>query len=39
MTNEKSGLSSGTYRIYAVATVYAGTNSERVTGYSGSVLI
>jgi len=39
MTNEKSGLSSGTYRLYAESTVYSGTNSEKVTGYSNSVTI
>jgi hypothetical protein len=39
MTNEKSGLSSGTYRVYAEAFVYIDNNYEKVTGNSNSVTI
>lgn len=39
MTNDKSGLSSGTYRVYVEATVYSGSKSEVVTGSSNSVTI
>jgi len=39
MTNEKSGLGKGTYRVYSVATVYSGKNYETLTEYSNSVTI
>jgi hypothetical protein len=39
MTNTRSNLSSGTYRVYVEATVFAGSNSEFVTGWSSSVTI
>jgi hypothetical protein len=39
MTNTRSNLSSGTYRVYVEATVFAGSNSEFVTGWSNSVTI
>lgn len=34
LTNTKSSLSSGTYRVKTVATVYAGTEHETITEYS-----
>jgi len=34
LTNTKSSLSSGTYRLKTVATVYAGTANETITKYS-----
>ncbi|MCM1316426.1 MAG: hypothetical protein NC235_15445 [Clostridiales bacterium] len=34
LTNTKSSLSSGTYRLKTVATVYAGTEHETITKYS-----
>lgn len=34
LTNTKSSLSSGTYRLKTVATVYAGTENETITKYS-----
>lgn len=34
LTNTKSSLSSGTYRLKTVATVYAGTANETITMYS-----
>ena len=34
LTNTKSSLSSGTYRLKTVATVYAGTEHETITQYS-----
>lgn len=34
VTNTKSSLSSGTYRLKTVATVYAGTANETITKYS-----
>ncbi|MDE5830274.1 MAG: hypothetical protein K2H53_00820 [Clostridia bacterium] len=34
LTNTKTSLSSGTYRLKTVATVYAGTANETITKYS-----
>lgn len=34
LINTKSSLSSGTYRLKTVATVYAGTSNETITKYS-----
>jgi hypothetical protein len=39
MTNQRSGLGNGTYRVYAVARVFAGSNFETVPGWSNSVTI
>ena len=39
LTNTKSSLSSGTYRLKTVATVYAGTANETITKYSNEKTI
>ncbi|MDE5770198.1 MAG: hypothetical protein K2I06_01020 [Ruminococcus sp.] len=39
LTNTKSSLSSGTYRLKTVATVYAGTEHETITEYSNEKTI
>lgn len=38
-TNTKSSLSSGTYRVKTVATVYEGTENETITEYSAEKII
>lgn len=39
VSNNKSGLTSGTYRVRTVFTVYSGSNSEEVTAISTEVTI
>lgn len=39
MSNKKYSLSSGTYRLKTVFTVYAGSNSETITKYSSNKTI
>ncbi len=38
-SNLKSGLSSGTYRLYTIFTVYAGSNYETIEKYSSTKTI
>lgn len=38
-SNIKSGLSSGTYRLYTIFTVYAGSNYETIEKYSSTKTI
>lgn len=38
-SNTKTGLSSGTYRLYTVFTVYAGSNYETIEKYSSTKTI
>ena len=39
VSNNKSGLTSGTYRVRTVFTVYSGSDSEKVTAISKEVTI
>lgn len=39
VVNSKSGLSSGTYRLYTIFTVYAGSSYEKIEKYSSTKTI